>query len=318
MKRPMNSQPATESSQTALQEALALYREGKHELAMKGYVAVLQQNPGNIDALYYIAVLVIQQGQIAEGLKVLQRAIDLAPPEARLHNLKGQAHLRQNERDNALKSFSRAIEIDPAFPDAYGNRATLLSEMGRPEEAIPDFDRALALRSNNGEDHCNRASAMADLGRFDEALADYSRAVALMPGRAPAYFNRADVLLRIGRPVDALRDCDQAIKLYPELAGAHCSRGLALKRLSFNSAINPLSIWRRPFGAIGPGVGARTSAPGPKHAGARTRFAIGPERPVSLDQGVGLRSVVGRLSRSRSSSAGRDYRAHSGDTLGKQ
>ena len=231
MKRAMNTSPAAGGKQQAIQEALALHREGKHELAMQRYVAILQQDPGNLDALYYVAMMALQQGQIEEGLKVIGRAIAAGLPQARLHNLKGQAYLRLNQDDDALQSFGRAIEIDPAFADAYGNRATLLSEMGRSAEAIADFDRALDLRPASAEDHCNRASAMADLGRVDEALAGFSRAISLVPAMAPAYFNRADVLLRIGRPADALRDSDQAIKLYPELAGAHCSRGLALKAL---------------------------------------------------------------------------------------
>jgi tetratricopeptide (TPR) repeat protein len=231
MKRGMNTPPAAGSKQQAIRDALALHREGKHELAMQRYVAILQQDPGNLDALYYVAMIAIQQGQIEEGLKVIGRAIAAGAPQARLHNLKGQAHLRLNQDDEALKSFGRAIEIDPAFADAYGNRATLLSEMGRLTEAVADFDRALDLRPASAEDHCNRATAMADLGRLDEALAGFARAIALVPAMAPAYFNRADVLLRIGRPIDALRDCDEAIKLYPEFAGAHCSRGLALKEL---------------------------------------------------------------------------------------
>ena len=69
---PMNSPPApTAAASSALQEALALHREGKHELAMQRYVAILQQNPGNVDALYYVAMLALQQGQFAEGLKVI-------------------------------------------------------------------------------------------------------------------------------------------------------------------------------------------------------------------------------------------------------
>ena len=47
---------------TALQDALALHRQGKHELAMQRYVSVLQTDPKNLDALYYVAVLAIQQG----------------------------------------------------------------------------------------------------------------------------------------------------------------------------------------------------------------------------------------------------------------
>ncbi len=227
----MASPPAPSSPQQALQEALALHREGKHEEAMKGYVALLQRNPGNLDALYYIAVLAIQQEQFAEGMKVIGRALDISPKQARLHNLRGQAHLRQNQDDEALRAFSRAIEVDPTFPDAFGNRATLLSEMGRAVEAVADFDRALALRPGNVEDHCNRASALADLGDYPEALAGFNRAIALMPSMAPAYFNRADVYRRLGKLTEALRDYDKMIELYPDHPAAHSNRGAILKSL---------------------------------------------------------------------------------------
>ena len=238
MNPPVPTPPPAESPQTRLQQAIALHRDGQHELAMERYVAILQQNPGNIDALYYVAVLAVQQGQIAEGLKVIGRALVAAPAQARLYNLQGQAHLRLNQDDDALKSFGRAIEVDPAFPDAYGNRGTLLSEMGRAAEAVADFDRALALRPNNAEDHCNRASAVADMGRFDEALAGFSRAIALMPAMAPAYFNRADVLRRLGRLPEALRDYEKMIELYPEHPPAHNNRALVLRELGrFDEAI---------------------------------------------------------------------------------
>ena len=136
---------------------------------------------------------------------MIGRALELSPPQARLHNLKGQAHLRQNADDDALTAFGRAIEVDPAFADAYGNRGTLLSEMGRAAEALTDFDRALELRPNNPEDHCNRASAMADMGQLDEALQVHPRDRA-DAGDGAGLFQPRRVLMRLGRPAEALRD----------------------------------------------------------------------------------------------------------------
>ena len=124
---------------TALQDALALHRQGKHELAMQRYVSVLQTDPKNLDALYYVAVLAIQQGQLEEGLKVIARGLDIGPAQARFHNLRGQTQLRLNKDQDALASFGAAIECDPGFVDAYGNRGTLLAEMGRPAQALADF-----------------------------------------------------------------------------------------------------------------------------------------------------------------------------------
>ena len=172
-----------------LDAAVALHREGKHELAMQRYVAILQQEPRNADALYYVAVLAVQQQQYDEGLRVIARALEVGAPQARLFNLKGQVHLRRNEDADALEAFSRAIEADASFVDAYGNRGTLLAEMGRLTEALADYERALALRPDNPEDIGNRAGLLADLGRFDEALAGFDRAISLLPEFAPAYFN---------------------------------------------------------------------------------------------------------------------------------
>ena len=56
----------TPPTDTALQAALALHREGKRDLAMQRYVAILQQNPTNADALYYVAVLTLSLIHISE------------------------------------------------------------------------------------------------------------------------------------------------------------------------------------------------------------------------------------------------------------
>ena len=134
------AKPGPEPAADPLQEALALHRAGKHELAMQRYVAILQKEPANTDVLYYVAMMAIQEGQIAEGLKVIDRALAVGKPQARIYNLLGQAHLRQNQDADAVAAFGKAIETDPAFADAYGNRGALLAEMKRFPEALADLD----------------------------------------------------------------------------------------------------------------------------------------------------------------------------------
>lgn len=224
----------TPPTDAALQDALKLHREGKRDLAMQRYVAILQQNPTHVDALFYVAVLTVQEGQLPEGLKIIQRALDVGAPgpvQAKLHNLMGQTYLRLNQDKDALESFGRAIASDAAFVDAYGNRGTLLAEMGKSAEALEDFDRAIALRPSNPEDVSNRAGVLADLGRTDEALMAYSRAIGLNPNFPPNYFNRAGVLVKIGQFTDALANYDQVIKLAPRMPQAHNNRGLTLKEM---------------------------------------------------------------------------------------
>ena len=220
-----------QSAKQAIAEAMELQREGKLELAMQRYIGILERDPENVDALYQIALIALKGGQLDQGIKVIQRALDVGPPQARLHNLMGHAHLRLNQDEEALASFERAVACDPGFADAYGNAANVLADMGRLEEAVAAFDRALAVRPDNAEDICNRASVLADLGRLDEALAGYERALALMPDLAPAHYNRADILMNRGRLTEALASYDRAIALAPKMATAHSNRAVALKAL---------------------------------------------------------------------------------------
>ena len=221
-----------------LQEALALHRQGKLSLAMERYVKVLQGDPKNADALYYVAVVAAQEEQFAEAVKLAQRALAFGPPQARVHNLLGQTYLRLGQAQEALESYDRALALQPDFADAHGNRANLLAELGYTAEAITGFDRALALRPDSPEDWCNRGAALHDIDRFDEAIVSYDRAIALRPDFAAAHYNRADILRDMGQMDDArgARDSfkldaaeagyNQAIALDPKFAEAHFGRAL--------------------------------------------------------------------------------------------
>ncbi|HEY1312201.1 MAG TPA: tetratricopeptide repeat protein, partial [Pseudolabrys sp.] len=62
----------TDASKAArlLQQGLFHHRQGQIEQAMERYVEVLQGDPENADALYYVAVVACQGGELAEGIKL--------------------------------------------------------------------------------------------------------------------------------------------------------------------------------------------------------------------------------------------------------
>jgi tetratricopeptide (TPR) repeat protein len=214
-----------------LQEALALHRQGKLALAMDRYAKVLQSDPRNPDALYYVAVIAVQEGQFNEGIKLAQRALAFGSSPARAHNLLGQTHLRLGQPTEALAYFDRAIECEPALADAHGNRANLLADLGRSQEALAGFDRALALRPSNPDDWCNRGAVLDELGRIEEAFASYEKAVACSPDFAPAHYNRGNLLRDLNRFEEALEAYDRAVEARPDFAEAHSNRGATLRNL---------------------------------------------------------------------------------------
>jgi tetratricopeptide (TPR) repeat protein len=199
--------PATAA--TLMQQGLFHHHRGELALAMERYVELLRADPKNADALYYVAVVACQEGQYEQGAELARRAIEIGPPQARLHNLLGQAHDRLGQPLEAIKNYDKAVAIDPNFADAHGSRAAILEEAGFPEEALKAFDRALALKPNP-TDWLNRGSLLRDMGRLAEATESYDRAIALNPNLAVALRARAVVLEALGRADEARADNEAA------------------------------------------------------------------------------------------------------------
>jgi tetratricopeptide (TPR) repeat protein len=230
------SPPATAAE--LIQQGLFHHRQGDIAQAMERYVEVLQRDPKNADALYYIAVVACQDGQFKEGADLARRAIAVGPPQARVHNLLGHALYRQGERLEAIKSYDRAIALDENFADAHGNRANILVDAGFPDEALKSFDRTLALNPTSATDWLNRGALLQALGRHADALASFDKAIVCGPDVPEAHVNRANALKDLGhldaaggvlaspRFDEAAAAYGNAIALDPILEEPYLGRGL--------------------------------------------------------------------------------------------
>jgi cytochrome c-type biogenesis protein CcmH/NrfG len=176
---------------------------GNLRAAMDGYMRVLKDDPQNADALYYVAVVAVQEGQYPDGIKLAQRALSVGPAQPRLHNLLGQTYVRLGEEQEALASFDRAIELQPDFADAHGNRANVLVNLRRFDDALAAYNRAIELRPDSFEDWINRGALLQDFDLYEEALTSYERAIALRPENPAGHFNLANVLRDLGQIEDA-------------------------------------------------------------------------------------------------------------------
>ncbi|MBO0759625.1 MAG: glycosyltransferase family protein, partial [Bradyrhizobiaceae bacterium] len=216
---------------TIVERALALHRSGAVAEAARLYSEVLAQEPRNVDALRYLAMIFCQQGQFRKGIDLLRRALEIAPQSGATHNLLGRAQHRIGELYAALASFDAALACQPDLADVHGSRGSVLSDLGRLDEAIESYDRALALNPNSFEDSCNRGIALNMLGRHEEALACFDRAIAINPTVAEIQTNRGNVLSILDRYEEAIAAYDRALALRPDLAEAYAHKGLTLKNL---------------------------------------------------------------------------------------
>src|SRR6185437_6662205 len=225
------NRPMTETAEQLLQQGLFHHRQGDVKTVMDRYTQVLRVNPQNPDALYYIAVVACQEGQLKEGIDLARRSLSFNRRQACAHNLIGQALHRMGDIKAALAAFDDALECDVNFAEGYGNRAEMLSELGRASEALSSFDKALALNPKAVPDWINRGALLQALGRAEEALASFDKADALAPNNAAILNNRGMALAALGRNDEALAALDRAIAADAKMAEAHRARGRVLERL---------------------------------------------------------------------------------------
>jgi len=157
---------------------------------------VLEEEPGNILALYSLALVKVALDKKEEALKLIDRYIRTAAARRqRILNRDLKAALSK-EREDLLWKELRTIEAREK--EFRGLAANLLYKLGRYREALKELNTLLELDPNLVNEYFNRARVQAKLGRLREAARDYKVFVgrSLLPREDPRIKEAVDFLTR--------------------------------------------------------------------------------------------------------------------------
>ncbi|KAK3260027.1 hypothetical protein CYMTET_31002 [Cymbomonas tetramitiformis] len=90
-----------------------------------------------------------ENGLFREALKRWERALDLTPERAVLHELKAQVLLEMDAVWQAVRSAKKATEFDPEWSEGFITLGRAHFNYGEPELAAENFQRALQLDACN-------------------------------------------------------------------------------------------------------------------------------------------------------------------------
>jgi tetratricopeptide (TPR) repeat protein len=255
-----------------LEAGLRYHQSGNLAAAEHLYRQVLQDQPGNADALYLLGTAAQQAGKPEAAAACLQRAIKrdrrnpvyhlalgdarqaqgkakeaqaaynkalaLAPGRAEPHLSLGNLMHAKGRLQDAVAHYRRALKIDPRLAEAHNNLGVALTTLGRSAEAAGCFERALELKPNYADAHLNHGQALKADGRLDQAIEAYHRALKLDPRLAEARNNLGTALRDQGKPEAAVEELRAAIQMRPGYAEAHNNLAIALSDLGrFDDAI---------------------------------------------------------------------------------
>jgi len=216
----------------AVEQAAALYRQGRLDEAEKVCARVLRAQPGWFDALHLLGLIKLQSGKAGAACALLEQALKLNPASAPLMSNLGMTLAALNRDAEALAILDKAIALMPGNVEAIANRGNVLLKLNRPHDALAAFDQAVALAPRFLPALLNRGNTLAQLKRPDEALAQYDGVLALAPNHAETHVNRGNVLLALGRAAEAATAYERALALRPDYVKALIGRGAALQALN--------------------------------------------------------------------------------------
>ena len=218
-----------QQAEAALQEALALHRQGQFAAAEKNYARILKSFPDQFDALHLLGLLKLQGGRAGEAQRLITTALGIDPASTDALTNLGLTLAALKRPAEALAHFDKALALDPDHFEALANRGNILLDLDRAEEALICFVRVLAREPRHLPARVNRGNALLALGRVEAAIKEYDEALALAPGDAKALMNRASALFRIGRYEESIAGYDRLLAFVPGHAEALSARGQALQ-----------------------------------------------------------------------------------------
>jgi tetratricopeptide (TPR) repeat protein len=155
-------------------------REGDLTRAESHLEAALRLRPNSGGATFDLGVLRVEQGRVAEGQALLERARAAGQPASRVDTALGVAAERSGDPGSAIAYYRSALGADPRAWVAANNLAWMLAteaSVSDPAEAIRVAERLASWNAHDPSILDTLAASYAAAGRLEEALRVQTRAV---------------------------------------------------------------------------------------------------------------------------------------------
>ena len=195
----------TADTQALLGEAEAFLAEENWAEAAGAYEAVLERNPGRVEAYLGLTRLGLFSGQPEDARVHAVAATQLAPTLPHAWTLLGLVHEATGEDEPALALLRKGASLGPDSFLCQYNLGRFLAANGRTEEALAPLQCAAQLQPDNADVHAALGHALRRQGQYEDALRSLERARDLAPSDVEAWGTLADVLYE-AREFEAARN----------------------------------------------------------------------------------------------------------------
>lgn len=203
---------------------------GKIDDALSEMHEVVNSTPGNIDAIWMLAVLLFSKPKRSpEDMITVDRYIDTAiklsknkKDKSKAYGMKAMLHLLDNDiYKSVLDIVDQGLKLNPKNAELFEIQALVFVSQGMFEDAVRASDLAIKYGSKKFNTFNNKAAAYLKLGKYFEALNSFDSAIEHEPNNAKGYFGKGVVWNEIGANAYKMtvKDLYSVVeKVHPEVA----------------------------------------------------------------------------------------------------
>ncbi|WP_437958844.1 tetratricopeptide repeat protein [Sorangium sp. So ce119] len=175
---------------------------------------VLKDRPNSAEAHHFLGrALLVRGTNMAEALRLLERAAELDPNRAEYHLYVGWGANETGQTARAEVALRRALELDAELGDAYWQRGVLLQKQGASRDALADLQIALEKRPSRYEAYATMALCYQDQGNWAAAEEAWRKAIASNDKVPEWHYRLGKIYASRGNRAGAAAELEQAVAL---------------------------------------------------------------------------------------------------------
>ncbi|EAQ96412.2 tetratricopeptide repeat protein [Congregibacter litoralis] len=198
-------------------QLLALGQQQSGDLvgADGSFRAAIAASPGQPQAMLAYATFLRNQGRFAEAQDQLQQALAGAPNSPEVWQALARLHYQQESWQEAQRCITKATELAPQAPPLWELAAAIAQKQGDVAQALALCRQGIGHNPKASRLHYSLAQLLRQECDFVEAAAAYEQALKLGFDQPDLYRNRAEALLDAGDIEAALACANTGVERFP-------------------------------------------------------------------------------------------------------
>jgi Tfp pilus assembly protein PilF len=207
--------------------ARAKMSQGDFEAAYRELEEVLQREPHNVNALYYLNKLCGILSQIE-----FRELYSVAPNSARVHQLLGESYQVQEDLPRAEEEFVQALAANPRSARVLVGLGDVKRAQSQCEEAIGFYKRAIEIEPRDYDGNYGLGACYLHQAKGETAIDWFRKAAAAEPDSAAVRLALGITYMRTGKLPEAVTELKAAAALEPESRQAYVLMGQAYNKMN--------------------------------------------------------------------------------------